>query len=115
MNDIERALEDIRYELVTLHGLMATDGAKPTKPWGIDTRAALAQLDYLAATFAHVQPIVEAARAWVAGVYLGQGKRLAAHEDAVAAYETWLSSRHAEELWRKIEPRLEPRQPAAQN
>lgn len=42
---VKQALEAARHELVTLHGLLAADGASPSETWVIDTSAAIAQLD----------------------------------------------------------------------
>ncbi|SHL41780.1 hypothetical protein SAMN05216428_102339 [Nitrosospira sp. Nsp11] len=46
MNDKERAaLETARYELVTLDGLTAADGAAPDKTFVINTRKSIALID----------------------------------------------------------------------
>ena len=39
------ALRVARHELVTLHGLLAADGAAPAETWSIDTNAAIAAID----------------------------------------------------------------------
>lgn len=42
-------LEVARYELTTLHGLIAADGAAPQETFPVDTSAALALLDQVIA------------------------------------------------------------------
>jgi len=39
------AMEAARYELVTLDGLLAADGAAPGETWTINVRAVIRQLD----------------------------------------------------------------------
>ena len=44
-SQIEKALEKARYELVTLHGLLAADGACPGITWSIDVGSTIDELD----------------------------------------------------------------------
>jgi len=44
-NKQRQALELARYELTTMHGLVAADGAAPDITWPIDTSKAVAAID----------------------------------------------------------------------
>lgn len=45
MTPVRRALEVARYELVTLHGLLAADSAAPNETFEIDTDGAVDLID----------------------------------------------------------------------
>ena len=45
MTPVRRALEVARHELVTLHGLVAADGAAPNKTFKINTSEAVDSID----------------------------------------------------------------------
>jgi hypothetical protein len=45
MKSLIEALERARHELVTLHGLLAADGAAPTITWSIDVGNVIDEID----------------------------------------------------------------------